>query len=492
MSRDCVLCGDEETEETRFVQSPCTRHFFCLDCLPSVFEHAMNDESLYPPKCCDRNGIFFIDDYEHILDYELVWQFKMKEQGEYSVNPRFRIYCSNSACVTFLHPDTHLTSNVQIKVQSKDEDSVKLKSNQLPATEVQNDSAKTKEYIKYADCNACSLRTCLNCKHEIKDTKLHNHVCDVPEDDKKFQDTAAKEGYKECYNCGRVVELAEACNHITCECGEEFCYICGKYWEGLHGCPHYGPAEYDDEGYNQDGFHRDTGLNRGGLTRREQAREDNGGEDDEEDDGPWVPPQIRNDPVLLEIWNNLPEDIPEDLRWEEFQINAIELGIPVPVLAEEEGDGEDDDEGEGAEEDGEDEDGEGDEDEGDEDEGGQGQAEENDEGDHGEDATDVEETGGDSGVHVPAFEIDYAPSYDWDSEDPDDPRNAPENRPEATTTFVDGNDENQPPAMRPDIAFHDSSAEGTIDSPQSDRDGDAYMQDVPDTTEFSRPGTPSL
>lgn len=73
----------------------------------------------------------------------------------------------------------------------------------------------------------------------------------------------------------------------SCECGGEFCYICGEQWPGIHGCPHYGPAIYDDEDYNQDGYHRITGINREGRTRREQRRldgEEDGDEDEEDSD----------------------------------------------------------------------------------------------------------------------------------------------------------------------------------------------------------------
>lgn len=38
----------------------------------------------------------------------------------------------------------------------------------------------------------------------------------------------------------------------------------------MHGCPIYGPAEYNALGYNQDGFHRSTGLDAEGLTRGER------------------------------------------------------------------------------------------------------------------------------------------------------------------------------------------------------------------------------
>jgi hypothetical protein len=69
----------------------------------------------------------------------------------------------------------------------------------------------------------------------------------------------------------------------SCECGAEFCYICGESWPGMHACPHYGPAIYDEEGYNQDGYHRVTGLNRDGHTRQEQAFTNADGDDEDEE-----------------------------------------------------------------------------------------------------------------------------------------------------------------------------------------------------------------
>ena len=89
----------------------------------------------------------------------------------------------------------------------------------------------------------------------------------------------------------------------SCECGTEFCYICGQQWQGMHACPHYGPAIYDEDGYNQDGFHRTTSLNREGRTRREQARvnREEHGEDDEDSDNEEDEDPDANHPVLQHV-----------------------------------------------------------------------------------------------------------------------------------------------------------------------------------------------
>ncbi|KAL6710827.1 hypothetical protein ACN47E_007884 [Coniothyrium glycines] len=252
MSKVCVICGGEESEGDLLLEAPCGQHWVCSDDVASFFERATENESLFPPKCC--NQLFILEDFEDYVPFDIAWAYQVKEQGEYAILAKFRVYCADSSCATFLHPSSHIED---------------------PDTN-----------IIHAVCQAsrCGKLTCVKCK-TLLDQGTQNHGCRQDEQDKKFKQTAAEKGYQECFVCGAIVELAEACNHITCECGHQFCYVCGIDWTGLHSCPHYGPATFDDEGYNQDGFHRDTGLNRSGLTRRQQSAADRAeGIPDEDDD----------------------------------------------------------------------------------------------------------------------------------------------------------------------------------------------------------------
>jgi transcription initiation factor IIE alpha subunit len=54
----------------------------------------------------------------------------------------------------------------------------------------------------------------VKCK-KLLEQGVENHVCEQDENEKKFKETAAEKGYQECSLCGAVVELAEACNHIS-------------------------------------------------------------------------------------------------------------------------------------------------------------------------------------------------------------------------------------------------------------------------------------
>ncbi|RSL65567.1 hypothetical protein CEP53_003621 [Fusarium sp. AF-6] len=49
---------------------------------------------------------------------------------------------------------------------------------------------------------------------------------------------ATQNGWQQCKVCKRVVELEQGCNHITCKCKAEFCYVCGERWKTC-ACPHW-------------------------------------------------------------------------------------------------------------------------------------------------------------------------------------------------------------------------------------------------------------
>jgi hypothetical protein len=43
--------------------------------------------------------------------------------------------------------------------------------------------------------------------------------------------TSLQEGWQVCGNCSSLVELEQGCNHMTCRCGYEFCYVCARHWK---------------------------------------------------------------------------------------------------------------------------------------------------------------------------------------------------------------------------------------------------------------------
>ncbi|EEH33161.2 IBR finger domain-containing protein [Paracoccidioides lutzii Pb01] len=77
-----------------------------------------------------------------------------------------------------------------------------------------------------ATCFECGLTTCTTCKGSAHDRDCPNDILL-----EELLDTARENGWQRCYSCWRVVELDHGCNHMTCRCGAQFCYICGQRWK---------------------------------------------------------------------------------------------------------------------------------------------------------------------------------------------------------------------------------------------------------------------
>lgn len=83
--------------------------------------------------------------------------------------------------------------------------------------------------------------------------------------------------YQICPGCRKLIALKDGCNHITCHCLQNFCFICGKKAKGdsAHwlpgGCPRYGLAGAENALF-------DTGV----------APEEEPEEEEEEEDQGWL------------------------------------------------------------------------------------------------------------------------------------------------------------------------------------------------------------
>ncbi|KAL6820725.1 hypothetical protein V8C40DRAFT_251192 [Trichoderma camerunense] len=180
--RRCLVC----TDEFPFVETlrcPCS-HDYCRECLSNYVKKAIDDESIFPPQCCGKpipltgvNQIF--------LSPDILGKYRAKEL-EY--NAEKREYCHVPTCSTFI----------------------------------------PKQFIKdeVGTCVKCGRKTCVICKGA-------SHTGDCPKDTATAEvlRVAGDRGWKRCFKCRRVVELAVGCNHIYCRCKAEFCYTCGKPWK---------------------------------------------------------------------------------------------------------------------------------------------------------------------------------------------------------------------------------------------------------------------
>lgn len=93
--RRCVAC-QEHIQFWDIARVPC-RHEYCRDCLQGLFQVAIHDDSLFPPKCCKQ---FIVPDQVRVfLTPELV---DMYERKKIEFDTQDRTYCSNVECSSFL------------------------------------------------------------------------------------------------------------------------------------------------------------------------------------------------------------------------------------------------------------------------------------------------------------------------------------------------------------------------------------------------------
>lgn len=180
---ECVSCLDEFPAR-QLVKVPC--HSYCTDCFASLISTACQNEQQWPPKCCLTEIPF-----RTILKYapeNLQQQFK-ERSSEWNTPAGERVYCSHAGCSLWIRP----------------------------------------EYINPAlrqgRCTSGHW-TCTLCHGP----EHGSGECPQDRDMTLTNQLAEEEGWKRCFNCKALVEHKEACQHMTCRCGTQFCYVCSRKW----------------------------------------------------------------------------------------------------------------------------------------------------------------------------------------------------------------------------------------------------------------------
>ena len=160
----CIVCSDA-FRARHLITAPCGDHY-CQACIGQLFDLAMRDESLFPPRCCRQPIPLGIA--TRMLTAGQVQKF-LETRVEFSTPNR--TYCHDTGCLAFIMP-----ANIS---------------------------------GEKAMCT-CGTLTCTVCKAAA-------HEGDCPEDPAyaSLMAFATAEGYQTCRQCKRLVELSIGCNHMT-------------------------------------------------------------------------------------------------------------------------------------------------------------------------------------------------------------------------------------------------------------------------------------
>jgi hypothetical protein len=187
-SVNCTVCGDPI--RTQIIRAPCGGCSYDVECLRELYTRATTDESLFPPRCCQR--LFQLATVRVYLGPAIAQAFERKAVEFSTPN---RVYCARPQCSAFLGPASTVARSLH--------------------------------------CTACLRATCAACKEEGHWPR----PCRATQDAEVLA-MGVQEGWKRCPACTTLIELTIGCYHMTCRCRKQFCYLCAATWKECM-CPQW-------------------------------------------------------------------------------------------------------------------------------------------------------------------------------------------------------------------------------------------------------------
>ncbi|CAL1403364.1 unnamed protein product [Linum trigynum] len=197
----CDICFEDTDVDKMFSVDQCS-HRFCFSCMKQHVEvkllHGMVPQC--PSDGCKSE--LKVDSCQKFLTPKLIetMQLRIKEA---SIPATEKVYCPYPKCSALM---------------SKSEAYAFVGSERTPARK----------------CLKCHGLFCIDCKvpwHSAMNCDMYRRVNPNPPEDAKLKFLASSNLWRQCKKCSHMIELAEGCYHMTCRCGNEFCYNCGAEWK---------------------------------------------------------------------------------------------------------------------------------------------------------------------------------------------------------------------------------------------------------------------
>lgn len=206
--RQCPMCLDDVEVDFISVLSQCS-HEYCRDCLIHYVTDKITSKS-FPINCplpeCKKEIIVY--DLEVLLDAKMMAKYdEFAFSNTIEANPETYSCCPTADCgYVFMYE----------KGDSSD-----------------------------FHCAKCRKRYCLTCRADYHTgstcEQFQQWQKENGQADQLFEQFAQGMKLKKCPKCNRWVEKISGCNHMSCKCGQKFCYHCGNSYPcGCGQDPHVG------------------------------------------------------------------------------------------------------------------------------------------------------------------------------------------------------------------------------------------------------------
>lgn len=203
--KQCIIClGEAHFELSDSISS-------CRECFRAGLRLSLREQQHYPLIIA---GFIVHDSFipEAHRPYLTRLYNQRRIEWHESKIPTERVYCTDARCGAYIAIESH-ASKARCKL----------------ALSKSIDKNKTKGDIIASICPVCYQGTCPKCRGNA-----HEGTCVYEVSDHDDWADMERDGVVNCPRCSAMVTIIDGCNHLTCRCGAEFCYLCGKTWRTCH------------------------------------------------------------------------------------------------------------------------------------------------------------------------------------------------------------------------------------------------------------------
>lgn len=196
-------------------------HLRCPPCFNENVSVGLEARKNFPPRCCPGIPIN-IELYKAFLEPNVKQRYETVKAEYTNIAP---VYCATKPCSAYL-PKITITPDFRWAVCSAcTESSQSLNSTSQPTSST---SSSPSTESSPATGSPSEIRTCTACLHLESDHDPTTPSTCPDRIESMDQDLCAERGWKSCPSCQEMIEKAEGCDHMQCDCGHEFCYQCGR------------------------------------------------------------------------------------------------------------------------------------------------------------------------------------------------------------------------------------------------------------------------
>ncbi|KAL6532657.1 hypothetical protein OROHE_014079 [Orobanche hederae] len=203
----CIICTEDTNNSQIFSVDNCT-HRYCFSCMKQHVEVKLL-HGLLPT--CPHEGCkteLQLDSCSKFLTPRLV-DIMSQRIKEASIPVTEKLYCPYPKCSALMSKREVLEYSMKAFVSA--------------------------ENFGTRKCIKCNGRFCIYCKipwHSSMSCSDYKRSNPYPSpEEAKLKNLAATNLWRQCVKCNHMIELSAGCYHMTCRCGNEFCYKCGAEWK---------------------------------------------------------------------------------------------------------------------------------------------------------------------------------------------------------------------------------------------------------------------